>query len=329
MVLGMDTSLLTPPQRRVYHELLAVGAPRPPADEDMVAHVRVLLEERTAEVAEHVAPGARALTLNKTALDALDCEGRYVDHLEQPFSWSPATVLGTLVHRGIELDQAGRRAYDVPALLAHAWRELAEQGRSAGEYLATLGGIEADAVRAEAAAKVVEFRECFPLLPPAWTVRVEPRLSVPLHRGALHLLGKPDLVLGRAHPAERRLLLVDLKTGRRSLRDRADMRFYALLAALKYGSAPFRVATYYLDEANWDAEDVDADTLEAAARGVALKAVAAARLLTRPPEHEAATPLRLLAGPSCRWCGRAPDCPAKAEADADYALANPALTGPR
>lgn len=326
MALGMDTSLLTPPQRRAYHELLAVGAPRPPADEALVAGVRALLDQRTAEVAELAVPGGDPLRLNKTALGALDCEGRYLDQVGAPFSWSPATILGTLVHRGIELDQAGRRTADVPALVSHAWGDLAAQGRSAGEYLASLGGVEADAVRAEAAAKVVEFRECFPLLPAAWTVRVEPRLTVTLHRNRLHLLGKPDLVLGRVHPRERRLLLIDLKTGRRSARHRGDMRFYALLAALKYGSPPFRVATYYLDEADWEAEDVDADTLEAAVRGVADKAVAAARLQAAGSRDQ---PLRLLPGPSCRWCGRAPDCPAKAAADADYALANPAFTGPR
>jgi hypothetical protein len=216
------------------------------------------------------------------------------------------------------LDQSGRRTADVPALVQRAWCNFADRGERFAEHLTTLGGGEADALRAEAAARVVEFRECFPLLPPAWAVRLEPQFTVRLHGGALELLGKPDLVLGRLHPAERRLLLVDLKTGRRNLRDRADMRFYALLAALKYGCAPFRVATYYLDEADWDAEDVDADSLEAAARAVAEKALAAARLEWSPlGESE----LRLVAGPACRWCGRAPGCPARAEAEAAYTAA--------
>jgi PD-(D/E)XK nuclease superfamily len=312
-------SLLTPAQRRVLTDLLAVDEPRPPADEELVADIRHLLEERTAGTALLQPRGGRGLRLNKTALDALDCEGRYLDHLQGAFSWSPATVLGSLVHAAIELDLSGRQTAEVDAVVRHAWGDFAHRGASAGEYLAGLGGVEADALRAKAAARLIEFRECFPPPDPRWTVRVEPRFTVQLHDGAIELLGRPDLVLGRTHATERRMLLIDLKTGRRSVKDRADMRFYALLATLKYGCAPFRVATYYLDEAAWDAEDVEADTLEAAARGVAERAAIAARLTwDRPPEGG----LRLTPGPSCRWCARAPTCGARAEADAAYALAS-------
>lgn len=315
MSLVLDDTL-TPPQRRAYDELLAVDVRRPPADRALVERIRALLVERTAAVPAARPPGRRGLRLNKTALDALNCDGRYLDFRDGPFSWSLPAAVGTLAHRAITLDQSGRRTSDVPGLVQRAWRNFADRGERFAEHLATLGGDEAEALRAEAAARVVEFRECFPLLPPAWAVRLEPQFTVRLHDGALELLGKPDLVLGRLHPAERRLLLVDLKTGRRNQRDRADMRFYALLAALKYGCAPFRVATYYLDEADWDAEDVEADTLEAAARGVADKALAAARLEWSPGAE-----LHLVAGPACRWCGRAPSCPAKAEADAAYTAA--------
>lgn len=316
----LDVSLLSPPQRRVYHELLSVGARRPPHDSDLVAAVRGFLHQRTAAVGDSRPNGARGLRLNKTSLNALDCEGRYVDLCDSLFAWSPPTVLGTLVHRGVELDQAGRRTRDVPAVIAQAWGDFAQKGESAGEYLATLAGVEADALRAEASARLIEFRECFPLVPAAWTVRLEPRLTVHLHRGAVELLGKPDVLFGGPHHAERRMLLIDLKTGRRSSKDREDMRFYALLATLKYGDAPFRVATYYLDEADWDAEEIDAGALEAAARSVADRVTRAARLTwQRPRDSE----LRLLAGPSCRWCGRAPHCPAKAQADADWAVSAP------
>ncbi len=308
----LDADLLTPPQRRVYAELLAVDQPRPAADPALVDRVRALLEERTAEAAFARPSGARGVRLNKTALSALDCDGRYLDHRDAPFSWSLAASVGTLTHRAITLDQAGRRTADVSTLIRRAWLNFADRGERFADHLATLDGVEADALRAEAADRVTEFRECFPLVPTVWAVRLEPQFTVRLHGGALELLGKPDLVLGRLHPVERRLLLIDLKTGRRNLRDRADMRFYALLAMLKYGSAPFRVATYYLDEADWDAEDVEADTLEAAARGVAEKARAAARLTWGSTDE---ADLRLVAGPACRWCGRAPDCPANAEVE--------------
>lgn len=313
MALVEDAGSLTPPQRRVYAELLAVDQRRPAADPALVARVRDLLEERTALAAQARPAGARGLRLNKTALGALDCDGRYLDHRAAPFSWSLAASVGTLAHRAVTLDQAGRRRAEVGMLVDRAWANFGDRGERFADHLATLTGVEADALRAEAADRVIEFRECFPLLPSAWAVRLEPQFTVRLHGGALELLGKPDLALGRLHPSERRLLLVDLKTGRRNLRDRADMRFYALLAMLKYGSAPFRVATYYLDEADWDAEDVDGDTLEAAARGVAEKASTAARLTWAAPADPAE--LRLVPGPACRWCGRAPGCPAVAEAE--------------
>jgi hypothetical protein len=314
---GIEEELLTPSQRRVFDELLGAGDARPPADDELAVSVRASLEERTADAVALRPEGARGLRLNKTALDALDCEGRYLDHLEARFEWTPPTVLGTLVHRGIELDHAGDRSVEVGEVVAQAWKDFAAKGESGSDYLAGLGGVEAHALRADASARIAEFRECFPPMRSHWPVRHEVRLTCPLHRGAVELIGKPDLVFGTVDAATRRLLLVDLKTGRRSRRDRADMRFYALLATLKYRSVPWRVATYYLDEADWDAEDVDEDSLEAAVRSVADRVAAAARLTwQRPPEHA----LRLIAGPSCRWCGRAPTCEARMEADAQRAL---------
>jgi hypothetical protein len=317
---GLDVELLTPAQRRALDDLLGAGGHRPPADDELAGHVRELVEARTEAAVALRPPGARGLRLNKTALDALDCEGRYVDHLESRFAWTPATVLGTLVHRGIELDHAGDRNVEVDEVVAQAWRDFAGSGDAAGAYLAELGGVEAHGLRADASARIAEFRECFPPLLAHWPVRYEVRLTARLHDGAIELIGKPDLVFGTTHPTERRLLLVDLKTGRRSRRDRVDMRFYALLATLKYRTVPWRVATYYLDEADWEVEDVDADSLEAAVRGVADRTVTAARLSWARPADDA---LRLVAGPSCRWCGRAPDCTVRAEAAAEWALQHP------
>lgn len=69
---------------------------------------------------------------------------------------------------------------------------------------------------------------------------------------------------------------------------------------------------YYLDEASWEHEDVTYDHLEAVARTVADKVLRAGALVHPPPtEH-----LRLVAGTACRWCSRAPSCPAAVMADA-------------
>jgi hypothetical protein len=303
---GIDVGLLTPPQRRVYEELLAVGAPRPPADDGLGEHVRRTVTEQTAAAALLRPAGARVVRLNKTALSALVCDGRYLDHRASRFAWSPQTALGTLTHRGVQLDGAGRRAHDVHAVVAQAWQDFCGSSESAAAFGTNLNAVEQDAIRAEAADRVLEFRDCFPLLPPRWAVRYETALRCTLHRGALELVGRPDMVLGGPHPTRRRMLLIDLKTGRRNPGDRADMRFYALLATLKYGTAPFRVATYYLDEADWAAEDVDEHRLTSAAGTLAQQALQAARLEWTPGGGS----LRLAPGPACSWCTRAPDCPA-------------------
>jgi hypothetical protein len=303
---------LAPVQRQVLEDLLAVDAPRPLADLGVGTRLRAQLDVGLADVASLLPSAHAPLVVGKSMLDTLTCEGRFLDRLDTPFAWAPAMVAGTLAHTGIAVDLAGGWAREPGEVVRHAWQTFATSGTPAGRYLAELNGAEADALRGRALNLIVEFRELFPPLPDWVTIRTEPELAALLLDGRLALRGKPDLAIGRAlHAGRRRLLLVDLKTGRRNaLRDRADMRFYALLATLKYGVAPFRVATFYLDEAGWDAEDVDDDVLEAATRTVVDKTARAVRLIyARPPEGE----LRLVPSGSCHWCGRSAACPERTD----------------
>ncbi|MDP8970526.1 MAG: PD-(D/E)XK nuclease family protein [Actinomycetota bacterium] len=311
-----EREALNRPQRRVVDALLAADRPRPPGDPALAGALAAFLRERTAEAAALVPAGQR-LVVSKSALDALDCDGRFVDRGDGQFAWSPAMVRGELAHSAIAVDLEGGRRRPPAAVMAYAWARFATSGEPAGRYLATLGGVEADALRAEAQDILLEFRDLFPPLPPTVQLRTDPQLTVALHDRQVELRGRPDLMIGRATVDRRRLLLIDLKSGQRHpWRDRADMRFYALLAALKYGVAPFRVATLYLDEADWDAEDIEADALEAAARALTDKVGRAARLTyARPPRDV----WRLSPGPGCSWCGFARDCGAKAAADAEHA----------
>ncbi len=303
----VDLAACNPVQRRILDELLSVGASRPPAEPALADRLARRLHELTGDVVDLIPPDDR-LFVSKGRLDALMCDGRYVDQLDAPFEWAPPLVRGTLAHTGIEMDLAGEQSRDATAVVDYAWQQLATSGKGAGEYLASLGGVEADALRADARRTVLDFRDQFPPLPDAWQPRTEQPLRYQLHGGRVVLQGKPDLQIGRPTADFRRMLLVDLKTGGRApLRHRADMRLYALLATLKHGVAPFRVATYYLDEAAWDAEDVDEDVLEAALRDVAGKLRRAAHLeFARPPESQ----FDLVVGPQCGWCGRAGTCPA-------------------
>lgn len=312
---GLDLDALAPAQRRVVTELLAVGQPRPVPDPDRAARLRDLIEGRLAPVIEQRPADARPLTLGKTQLDALSCDGRYLDLRASRFQWSRPTVRGQLIHRSVALDHHTGRTVTVADLLAHAWEEFRHSGDGAVDYADGLTALEAASLQAEASTTVEEHRAVFPPLPDAWRVVYEPTLKARFGAGAVSVRGKPDIVLGRVVPRERRLLLADLKTGNRSRSDRHDMRIYALLATLKYRQAPFKVATVYIDEGTWDEEVVTDDVLEAAARGLVDRLITAMRLTDDP------TPVALAAGPACSWCGRAPDCEEKARADAAYAAA--------
>jgi hypothetical protein len=132
-----------------------------------------------------------------------------------------------------------------------------------------------------------------------WHVKAE------LHGGAVMLSGTLDLVLGtppQADPNRATRLAIDLKTGKAWPEHAEDMRFYALLLALRFGVPPYRVATLYLDSGEWQAEDVDERVLSRAADRVveAVRAAAAS---------DAGRPLELRPGPFCTWCPRAATCP--------------------
>ncbi|CAN5477116.1 hypothetical protein BH23ACT9_BH23ACT9_30280 [soil metagenome] len=314
---GLDLDALAPAQQRVITDLLDVGRPRPTPDPDRAARLRNLIEGRLAPVIEQRPADARQITLGKTQLDALACDGRYLDLGASTFEWSRPTVRGQLIHRSIALDHHTSRDSTVKDLLTHAWEEFRHSGDGALDYADGLTALEVASLQAEAATTVEEYRATFPVLPGAWRVVHEPTLKARFGAGAVSVRGKPDIVLGRVVPDERRLLLADLKTGNRSRSDRQDMRWYALLATLKYRQAPFKIATFYIDEGAWEEEVVTDDVLEAAARGMVDRLITAVRLTDDPRA------VNLVAGPACNWCGRAPTCEEKARSDAAYAAANP------
>ncbi|WP_157965077.1 PD-(D/E)XK nuclease family protein [Euzebya rosea] len=310
---GLDLDQLAPAQRRMVEGLMAVGTPRPPFDPDRAGRIRAMVESRIAGAVEGRDADAPRIVLGKTKLDALGCDGRYLDMLATPFEWSAATVRGQLVHGSIELDHQTGRQHTVVDLMDDSWEQFRHSGDSALAFTSDLTALESERMKADAVTAVEEFRAVFPPLPRSWSMVWEPTIAARFGAGAVTVKGKPDLVLGRPHPHERRMLLADLKTGSRSGKDRADMRIYALLATLKYGQAPFRVATIYIDEGAFEHEDVTDDVLEAAARGLADRLNTALRLTDRPEA------VNLSAGPACRWCGLAPTCPERQRWDDERA----------
>ena len=123
-----------------------------------------------------------------------------------------------------------------------------------------------------------------------------------------HLLGVRELVVGvdEKHRVDLSLgvadgdragkVLIDLKTGGFSPQHLDDLRFYALIEAVRLGTPPRLLATYYLDQGRFLPEAVTEDLLYST---VARVVDGIERILdTRKREREP----RTAPGPACRWC---------------------------
>jgi hypothetical protein len=302
--------LPTPAHERLVADLLAWDAPRPVADPALRDELAADLEAGLAPLGDRVPDGDR-LFLSKSRLTALVCDGRYLDQRDSPFTWSLPLAGGKLAHRAIELDQATRRGAGPDEVVDHAWHEMATDRGSLADWLNGLTRVEAAALRHTAEQRVTDFRDTWPVLPPQAHLRLEQRIDATFADGRVLVSGTPDLTVGGVRDDRARMLLVDLKTGRRNpVVERQDLRLYALLATLKYGVPPFRWATYYVSEGAWDVEDLDPALLRGAVRRVVDAAARAAELdFHRPADDE----LRLVGGSWCRYCGRRPGCPAAPE----------------
>ena len=98
-------------------------------------------------------------------------------------------------------------------------------------------------------------------------------------------------------------VVVDFKTGRQSPAHVADLRFYALLDALRVGVPPRQLVTYYLDYADCEVEPVTEGTLTAALLRT-IEGIERHIELTREGRPPVKRP-----GVTCRWCPLAADCP--------------------
>ena len=296
---------LTSSQRRTLDGLIGTGE-RPLFPSDLVPRVRDRIEEaaRAFELPE-------PLRLGKSNLSDLGrCPGLFVAVRaceRGPFAFTARFAAGRLAHKAVELEVAGRIDRDPHGLVEEAADRLAEDD-AFGAYWEGLDPLRRDEALMDASKVLELFRATLPplrkmrrdLAPSTeWHVRVE------LLGGSLVLSGTLDLVLGAAPPGEptrAARLAIDLKTGRAWPEHAEDMRFYALLLALRFGVPPYRVATLYLDSGEWQAEDVDARVLDRAADRVveAVRAAAAS---------EAGRRASLRPGPYCRWCPRSVTCP--------------------
>jgi hypothetical protein len=296
---------LAPAQRRTLDRLIGTGE-RPVFAPDVVSRIRARIEEAARAV-----EGRDPIRIGKSNLNDLSRCGGLFEAVRlgerAPFTFGPKTAAGKLVHKAVELEVAGREDRLAHDLVEEAADRLADD-HAFDAYWAGLAPLRRDECLMDAAKTLELVRSTLPplrrmrreLAPSTeWYVRAE------LLGGAVLLSGTMDLVLGAAslgEPMRATRLVVDLKTGHAWPEHAEDMRFYALLLALRFGVPPYRVATLYVESGEWQAEDVELRMLERAADRVieAIRA-ASASASGRSPE--------LRPGPYCTWCPRATTCP--------------------
>jgi RecB family exonuclease len=298
-------SMLTPAQRRTLDQLIGRGPP-PPQEPALGAQIRQDMEARMVAggLGRAVAhrPDRAEVWLSKNRLnDRERCEGLFRVRLfgeAPPFQHTPRTAGGSLFHKAIEIDVITERRADPATICGRASERLATTDTSFGDYWSRTDPLVRAEVLADAAGRLSLFRDSFPPLQRRWSPQPELRLRAVLAGGRVVLTGAPDLVLGRT-----RRLVVDFKSGGAWPEHPEDMRFYALLLLLRTGVAPYRVATFFLDSGEWQAEDVTDEILRRAADRVVDASTAALRLFGgRAPQ--------LSPGRHCGWCPVRSDCPA-------------------
>ncbi len=299
---------MTPSQLAVVDDLLSFGQPRPTYADDLAPRLLDLLEEGLGPVFERLGPVE--LTLNKGALAQIHaCETHHLAESDAPFDWTVASCRGTVAHRALELAVFRPGSASPLELVDEAINRLLQAGEdwSPRDFLRHADPAELAEVRGAACDVVTKFQECFPPLAAAWRPRLESSCRVELGASQVVLRAKVDLALGRPVGYEGRVLIVDVKTGRPYPTHLDDLRFYALLETLRSKVPPFRVASYYLESARWQAEDITEDVLAVAARRVVdgVTKLADLRLGRRAPT--------ITPGPSCTYCRLRSDCPGAQE----------------
>jgi hypothetical protein len=292
---------LTPTQFRIFDQLLSVGTERPVMPVTLAHELAEMIEERTT-------PSLRNWTetrmwLSKSRLEtALRCEGQLVADANAPRTSSlhPATAVGIVAHRAIQMAHThpGR---PIGTYVDSALRASHAEDAFAEFWSAADMAVQSDLV-GQMVSRVTSFLDSFPPLDPVWTPRFEESIQSKI--GRLLLAAKPDFTLGRPRPDLRQtMFLADMKTGSINDAHFDEAMFYALVATLRFGVAPYRSVVYSLASGEWTDPDVTPERLWAAAERVVAAVESITDVLTdrRPP--------LLTSGRWCTWCPARDTCP--------------------
>lgn len=294
---------LNPAQSEVLELLGASKTERPQFDSVLKHELRTALDNGLAEAARQVGENDQVWVSKHLLGQVLGCERKYVAEDAIPFEWTVPIARGSVAHKAIELSIHQKGKPTPLELIDHALASLSEGTDGLADYLQTCGEVATAELRAEANDRVTKFMESFPPLDTRWWPVTESRLRLEVHDRFV-FSGKVDLSLGKAQGDIAGKVLIDLKTGGWSPLHREDLRFYALLEAIRVGTPPRLLATYYLDSGTIHPEEVTEGVLQAAVKRIiaGVERIIALRAGDREP---ATAP-----GPLCRFCPVLEDCDA-------------------
>jgi hypothetical protein len=292
---------LTPSQRHTFEELLAIGRERPSMP---VGLVERLSEQLTAGTAEAVGLWTEPrLFLTKSMLaSVMNCEGLALANRAGAPSTGlfPAVAVGTVAHQAIQMAHT-HPGEPVERYITWSIEAQRQDDARFEELWSGANPARQSDMQAQMVSRVTAFLDTFPPLHQTWTPRFEDPCQAKV--GKLTLSARPDLVLGRPRPdAKQSMMIIDFKTGALHEGHAEEAAFYALVATLRHGVAPFRSCVVSLASGEWTEPDVDEAVLSAAAERVVTGVRKLVEVLTDRREPQ------LTAGAWCRFCPLADSC---------------------
>ena len=303
---AVEVATLTPAQAQVFDHLLAYGARRPKMPTSLVGDLTKFISARTTTAVERWTESR--LWLSKSKIEtALRCEGQLVADASQERSplLPPATAVGIVTHKAIQLAHTHPKRAIAVYVDAAIRASLQEPGFNQF-WNETDMAIQSDLMGAMVS-RTTAFLDSFPPLEDGWTPRFEEAMQAQI--GKLTLAAKPDFTLGRPKAdLTQTMFLADLKTGAINENHADEAMYYALVATLRYGVAPFRSVVFSLSSGEWTEPDVTSEKLYAAAERVCSAVASITDVLTDQ------RPALLNPGRWCNWCPASASCPESATA---------------
>ena len=166
------------------------------------------------------------------------CEANHMASLTN-FEWTLGNVKGTVLHKAIELGLNWRGPVVPAVVVDEALDQLAHnEGASASQFIEQLPEGDMAQLRSSAIDLYTKFDECFPTLKAAWRPVLESSARYEMFDQRINLSTRADLTLGA--PGSK--VIIDVKSGRLHSSHREELRFYALVEAMRTGMAPRRLA---------------------------------------------------------------------------------------